>query len=66
LQQNGAFKIALKRAKQKVVKEKTKLHHPFKIEKHDIIGLVHQAWIESFARVKSNSYFRMRLGATHV
>jgi len=40
-QQNGAFKMALKKAKQHICL-------PCKIEKHDIIGLVHHAWNESF------------------
>jgi len=53
-QQNGAFKMALKKAKQHIINEKTKICLPCKIEKHDIIGLVHHAWNESFQNVESN------------
>jgi len=54
LQQNGAFKIALKKAKQYVIEQKTKLWYPCKIEKHDKVGLIHRVWNESFAQVESN------------
>ena len=40
LLQNGAFMIALKKAKQFEINEKAKLQLPCKIEKHDIIGLM--------------------------
>ena len=46
--------MALKKAKQHIIDKKTKIHLPSKIEKHDIIGLVHHAWNESFQNVKSN------------
>jgi len=53
-QQNGAFKIALKKAKQYVIEQKTKLQYPCKIEKHNIVGLDHRAWNESFTQLESN------------
>ncbi len=53
-EQNGAFKMALIRVKQKVISEKAKLYLPCKVEKHDIIGLDHRSWIKSFAKVESN------------
>ena len=55
-QQNGAFKIALKKAKQFefVINEKAKLWLPCKIEKHDIVRLMHWAWLDSFAWDDSN------------
>ena len=53
-QQSRAFKMALKKAKQHIIKEKTKICLPCKIEKHDNIGLVHCAWNESFQNVESN------------
>jgi hypothetical protein len=53
-EQNGAFKMALVKAKQQIINEKSKLHLPCKLERHDVVGLVHRAWNKSFARVDSN------------
>jgi hypothetical protein len=54
-QQNGAFKIALKKAKQCLLQHKEMFPPiPVRIEKHDIVGLVHEAWNQSFAQVESN------------
>jgi hypothetical protein len=53
-EQNGAFKQALIKQKQKIIYEKSKLHLPGKVEKQDIIGLVHHLWNASFAKVESN------------
>jgi hypothetical protein len=40
--QNRAFKMALIRAKQKIMNEKAKLYLPCKLERKDIVGLVHR------------------------
>ena len=53
-QQNGAFKMALKKIKQHIIDKKTKICLPCKIEKHNIVGLVHHAWNDSFQNVESN------------
>jgi len=53
-EQNGSFKIALKKAKQYVIEQKTMFRYACKVEKHDIMGIVHRAWIDSFARKESN------------
>jgi hypothetical protein len=53
-EQNGSFKMALIKAKQKIINEKAKLHLPCKVERHDIVGVIHRAWNESFAKVESN------------
>ncbi len=54
-EQNSSFKMALIKAKQKVINEKARLHLPCKLERQDIVGLVHRAWNESFfAQVESN------------
>jgi hypothetical protein len=48
-EQNGAFEQALTRQKQVIISEKSKLHLPGKVEKQDIVGLMHYAWNKSFA-----------------
>jgi hypothetical protein len=40
--------------KQKLLEKKTKLCLDTKIERHDAVGLVHRAWMKSFAKVDSN------------
>ena len=37
-----------------VLQEKARLRLEYKIEKHDIVGIVHYAWNTSFARVETN------------
>ena len=53
-EQNGAFKIAGKKRKEFVLQEKSRLRLEFKIEKQDIVGIVHYAWNASFARIETN------------
>jgi hypothetical protein len=53
-EQNGSFKMALIKAKQKIINEKARLRLPCKLERQDIVGLVHRAWNESFAIVENN------------
>jgi len=53
-QQNGAYKMALTVEKQNLLEKKTKLCLDTKIERHDAVGLVHRAWMKSFAKVDSN------------
>jgi hypothetical protein len=55
-EQIRAFKMASIKAKQKIINEKAKLHLPCKVERHDIVGLVHRSWNESFAKVESNKH----------
>jgi hypothetical protein len=53
-EKNRAFKMSLIKAKQKIINEKAKLHLPCKLEKQDIVGLVHRSWNDSFTKVESN------------
>ena len=53
-QQNGAYKMALTVEKQNLLEKKTKLCLDTKIERHDAVGLVHRAWLKSFAKRESN------------
>jgi hypothetical protein len=46
--------MALTRAKQELVTKKNDAGLEFAIEKIDVVGLVHEAWELSFARVKTN------------
>ena len=46
--------MALTKAKQHVIEQKTKLHYDCKIEQHDIVGVVHHSWNQSFAKVEGN------------
>jgi hypothetical protein len=52
--QNGAFKITRKKRKDFVLQEKLQLHLEFKIEKQEIVGIIHYAWKASFIRVETN------------
>ena len=40
--------------KKALIEEKSKLYMEFRIEKHDVVGLVHRCWNKSFQRVDSN------------
>lgn len=53
-EQNGCFKMALTKHKRNLLRRKEECRLEFTIEKVDIVNLVHEAWLESFARVKSN------------
>ncbi len=53
-QQNGAYKSRLTLEKQILLEKKQKLRLDFKIECHDVVGLVQRAWEHSFDRVDSN------------
>ena len=53
-QQNGAFKSKLSEEKAKLLERKQEMRLPFRIERHDAVGLTHRAWNHSFARVDSN------------
>jgi len=53
-QQNGAFKSRLTQEKADLMKKKQELRLPFRIERHDAVGLTLRAWNQSFARVESN------------
>ncbi len=53
-QQDGAFKMRLPIEKKKLIEQKAKLYMDCKIEKHDVVGLVHRSWNKSFKRVESN------------
>ena len=53
-QQNGAYKMALTVEKQKLLEQKAKLQLDTRIERHDVVGLVHRAWEKSFAKKESN------------
>jgi hypothetical protein len=41
--------------KQNLLEKKTKLCLDSKIERHDAVGLVHRAWIKSFAKGRQQS-----------
>ncbi|KAI2506247.1 hypothetical protein MHU86_8182 [Fragilaria crotonensis] len=53
-EQNGCFKMALTKHKRNLLRRKEECRSEFAIEKIDIVYLVHQAWLQSFARVESN------------
>jgi hypothetical protein len=53
-EQNGCFKMALTKAKQKLVTAKNDAGLPFEINKTDVVKLVKEAWEVSFARVNTN------------
>jgi hypothetical protein len=53
-EKKGALKITGKKRKEFVLQEKSWLLLDFKIEKQDIVGIVHYAWNASFARVETN------------
>ena len=46
--------MALTVEKQNLLEKKTKLCLDTKIERHDAVGLVHRAWLKSFAKRESN------------
>ena len=37
-----------------MIEQKAMFWYACKVEKHDIMGIVHRAWIDSFARKESN------------
>ena len=53
-EQNGAYKMALTRAKENLIKQKIKKCMPPTIEPYEIIPLLNTAWERSFERVLSN------------
>ena len=53
-EQNGCFKMALTRYKRELLGRRESVHEEFAIHKDDIAYLVHQAWMDSFARVPQN------------
>jgi hypothetical protein len=53
-EQNGCFKMALSKAKQKLVTAKNDNGLPFEINKTDVVKLVKEAWSDSFDRVETN------------
>jgi hypothetical protein len=54
MQQNGAYKSTLKPKKSLLLQKKQEMRLGFRIDCHDIAGLVHHAWEHSFARTESN------------
>jgi len=53
-QQNGAYKSRLTLEKQLLLEKKQEMRLDYKIEKHDVVGLVHCAWLYSFDKRDSN------------
>ena len=53
-EQNGSFKMAMVRAKVKILQKKANCHLDFAVEKADIVLLVQHAWKESFAIKETN------------
>jgi hypothetical protein len=53
-QQNGAYKSRLSLEKHLLVEHKQKMRMAFKIERHDVVGLVHRFWLHSLAKVESS------------
>jgi hypothetical protein len=53
-EQNGCFKMSMTKAKQELVQKKYDCGLNFEINKEDVVGLVKQAWINSFAHTKTN------------
>jgi hypothetical protein len=54
VQQNGAYKFRLTLEKQRLLKKKQEMRLDFRIDRHDIVGLVHHAWQYSFAKKESS------------
>jgi len=61
-EQNGCFKMALTRLKQKLVTQKNDHNLPYEINKTDVVKLVKDAWAVSFARVNTNKKAVMQRG----
>jgi len=53
-QQNGAYKSRLTLEKQLLLEKKQEMRLDFKIDRHDVVGLVQRAWQHSFAKVESS------------
>ncbi len=53
-EQNRCFKMVLTKAKRALVKPKYDLGLPFEINKTDVVKLVKECWIISFAQVHTN------------
>ena len=54
-EQNGSFKMALKKCKRDLLLAHKEKHHAvFAVEKEDIVDLVFKAWDESFAHIATN------------
>jgi hypothetical protein len=53
-EQNGCFKMALTKHKRNLLNAKSLVGQDFALDKEDVIPVVHKAWNDSFARVKSN------------
>ena len=53
-EQNGSYKIELARAKNELIKKKSKKQMKLTIEPYEIIPLINSAWSKSFARPLSN------------
>ncbi len=53
-QQNGAYKMSLATEKQKLLEKKANLQLDTRVERYDVVGLVHRAWLASFGNVESN------------
>ena len=53
-QQNGAYKSRLMLEKSLLLQKKQEMRLDFRIDRHDIVGLVHCAWEHSFARTESS------------
>jgi hypothetical protein len=54
VQQNGAYKSRLALEKSLLLQKKQKMQLDFRIDRHDVVGLVHRAWEHSFAKVENN------------
>ena len=52
---NGSLNIAMTRAKQDFLEEKTKMCMHAQLQTYDIIPLINVAWAKSFARVEKNA-----------
>ena len=53
-EQNGAYKIALARAKEELIGKKQRMMVTPTIEPYEITPLINIAWAQSFARVATN------------
>ena len=53
-QQNGAYKSRLALEKQLLLEKKQEMRLDFRIDRHDVVGLVHRAWEYSFAKRDSS------------
>ena len=65
-EQNGSYKMAMTKEKDKLLRWKRKHQMPLEFQRSDILPLVFQAWDQSFARQKQNLSATLDRGWYHI